>query len=353
MSILPAEDTTIGQNIVARWLNGECDILADQLGFTNKKSLARALRKYYPRSLQEMRMSKQLQAIHLVSNLPPAFKQPKSESWEDHLTTIKEMDKLIAFHHETPEEITITIDTQQPIAITYTADWQLGMFGVDYSSFQEDIEAIRVEDGLYCEIGGDGYQNIIQPSKTGSGHNQTPISVQKGLYVLTLKRLKESIKVVRTGNHNYWTTLAEGEDWDGELAKRFKLAYLKHIARIYWKVGNMIYPELALHKGRFSSSFNLTHVCKQYQRLYFPTARIIIVEHQHVSAMEQYRYNDQECVAIRPGTYAIYDDHAQQNGYFGAHVANPTVIMYPNEDRLVGFKDMREAIIYLRAVRAE
>ena len=56
-------------------------------------------------------------------------------------------------------------------------------------------------------------------------------------------------------------------------------------------------------------------------------------------------------MAIRTGTYGVYDDYAQQNGYFGSHVCNPTVIMFPDRDKLVGFKDMKDAIIYLRAVR--
>ena len=146
--------------------------------------------------------------------------------------------------------------------------------------------------------------------------------------------------------------MAEGEDWDAEIARKMKLVYLKHYAKIYWKVGEMVYPELALHKGRFNSSFNLTHTCKQYQRLYAPDARMVTVEHRHQAAIEQYRYNEKECVAIRPGTYAVYDDFAQQNGYFGAHVANPTVILYPHEDKIIGFKDMWDAVVYLRAVRS-
>jgi hypothetical protein len=113
----------------------------------------------------------------------------------------------------------------------------------------------------------------------------------------------------------------------------------------------MLYPILRLHKGRFNSSFNLTHACKQYQRLHFPEARIIVVEHQHVAAIDSYRYNENECVAIRTGTYAVYDDYAQQNGFFGSHVCNPTVVLYPKEDKIVGFKDMHDAVTYLRAVR--
>ena len=282
--------------------------------------------------------------------LPPAYKFSKSATFEEHIETIKRMDRLVAFHQRTPSEITISIDTDKPVVRAVTADWHLGMFGVDYDAFQRDVYFIRDEPLLKINIGGDGYHNIIQPSKMGSGHNQTPISVQKGLDVLTLKMLQDDIDSVRTGNHNYWDTLLTGEDWDMEITRKIKLLYLKHYGVVYYKVGKMVYPWLMLHKSRYNSSFNLTHNCKQNQRMYFPRARVIVIEHQHIAAIEQYRYDEKECIAIRPGTYAVYDDYAQQNGYFGAHVCNPAVVMFPNEDKLVGFKDMRDAVTYVRGL---
>lgn len=285
--------------------------------------------------------------------LPPAYKFSKSASFDEHIETIKQMDKLVAFHQRTPSEITVAIDTDKPVIRATTADWHLGMFGVDYDSFQSDVDFIRDEPLLKVNIGGDGYHNIIQPSKIGSGHNQAPISIQKGLYVLTLEKLKDKIDTIRTGNHNYWSALAEGEDWDMEITRKIKLLYLKHYAVVYYKVGKMVYPWLMMHKSRYNSSFNLTHNCKQNQRMFFPRARVVVVEHQHVAAIEQYQYDEKECVAIRPGTYAVYDDYAQQNGYFGAHVCNPAVVMFPNEDKLVGFKDMRDAVTYVKGLESK
>lgn len=276
----------------------------------------------------------------------------KSPTWEEHLEIIKGMDALVAYHHQPPSEIVIEVETELPIAVPFTADWHLGMPGCDYGSFGRDIDTIRDELGLYAFIGGDAFQNIIQSQKIGAGLQQVPVSVQRGLYVLSLKRIIDSILCIGTGNHNYWSVLAVGEDWDAELAKRLKLVYTKHAAIVHLKVGQQVYTILRLHKGRFNSSFNLTHSCKQYQRMYCPDARIVVVEHQHVAAMEEAQYNGRECIYIRPGTYGVYDDYAQQNGFFGAHVCNPTVILYPHEDRLVGIKDMHEAIIYLRAARA-
>ena len=72
--------------------------------------------------------------------------------------------------------------------------------------------------------------------------------------------------------------------------------------------------------------------------------------YQHIAEMNQYQYDGKECVAIRTGTYAVYDDYAQQGGFFGAHVSNPAVVMFPNEDKLVGFKDMRDAVTYVKGL---
>jgi len=335
----PEVDTPAYDRVVKQVESGEdYRLIADSLGMTFK-GFKDALRGY-----SITRKKSNFEGI-----LPPAYEFPESASWEEHLEVMQKMDNLIAFHQRVPSEITIEIDTKVPVARAISADWHLGAFGVDLISFRHDIETI-LREPIKVNVGGDGYHNIIQASKVGSSHNQTPISVQKGLFYLTLEKLISKIDTLRTGNHNYWTELLEGEDWDREIARKLKLLYMKHYGVVNYKVGDMVYPWLMIHKSRFNSAFNLTHSCKQNQRLYFPKARVVVTEHQHVAAIEQYQYDGKECIAIRPGTYLVYDDFAQQNGYFGTHICNPAVIMYPNKDKLVGFKDMYDAIEYVKAV---
>jgi hypothetical protein len=292
-------------------------------------------------------------AVAIYKSIPKPdeeFEFDKVIPWYEQIEIFKSMDRLVSLHEQTPSEVTIKIETDTPQIITYLADWQLGQNGVDYDSFRRDIQDIKNSTNLHCEVGGDGYQNIIQPSKIGSSHNQIPIAPQRGLFVLTLKELQDKVKILRTGNHNYWSTTAIGEDWEHELAHRLKLLYMKHVGIVNWQIGDMVYKEVAMHSSRFNSSFNQTHANKQHQRIDFPDARIIVVEHKHLADMEQYRYNNQECIAIRTGTYAIRDDYAAQWGFFGAHVSNPAVVLYPHEDRLVGFKDFHDAIVYLKGI---
>jgi len=294
---------------------------------------------------------KNFRALNRAVPIKSDYKLPPDSTWQEQIDVLVELNKLIAVHQERPTEISLVIPTTLPVAVTFFADEHIGAFGVDLPALKRDWSIVKEEPGLYSFQGGDGYHNIIQASKVGSSHNQAPISVQKAVYVNMLRDNKEKILCMGVGQHNYWTALLEGEDWDAELAQRLKIVYTKHGARINLKVGNVVYPILRLHKTQFNSAFNLTHTCKQYQRLHFPEARIIVAEDRHVADIEQYRYNEEECVAIRTGTYAVYDDWAQQGGYYGAHVCNPTVVLFPREDKLVGFKDMDDAIVYLRAVR--
>ena len=291
----------------------------------------------------------------LMTNLrripePDVFREPISPSLEDHIKAFKQSDSIVDFHQRVPFEWVFKIDTDLPVAVCNTADWQGGQHGVDYDQFAADHRAWLETQRLYLMVGGDCYQNIIQPAKMGSSHNQQQISAQRGFYVQSVKPIHEVGRLIAigTGNHNYWTALLTGEDWDMEFARRLGVAYTKHAAIIHIQVGEMDYPFLRLHQGRFNSSFNLTHTCKQHQRIDFPEARVVVVEHQHQPAMETYWYNQKQCVAIRTGTYAVYDDRALQYGFFGSRVSNPTVVLYPHEDKIVPFLNQYDAINYLK-----
>jgi len=317
---------------------GQLKQWAEEYGFANVHSFRRHMQKQGIKRTVE------------ITRTTDYALSPKA-TWEEHLAAIRGMDRLTAIHQRVPTEITITYDTNKPICLVFSADWQAGQFGVDYDAFETDMNAIKTEPGVFVDVGGDITQNIIQASKMNSAHNQTPIPVQLGLAYLTIKKLRDKINTLKTGNHDYWTTMLTGEDWLGETAKRLNVIYTKHGARINLRVGKQEYPYMSRHVGRYNSTFNLTHSNKQEQRLNYPWARFTVFEHLHVADVEQYRYGDRECAAFRTGTYAVYDDFAQQNGFYGAHVCNPAVILFPDRDKLVAFKDMHDAIIYLRAVR--
>jgi len=85
--------------------------------------------------------------------------------------------------------------------------------------------------------------------------------------------------------------------------------------------------------------------------MYQPDARVLIGEHKHTGDLEQYQYNGKESIAAQCGTYSVWDDHAQQWGFYGATICNPTILLWPFEDRILGFKNMYDAIEVLRSFR--
>ena len=286
-------------------------------------------------------------------DLPPVYQPPFDMTWQERLQVLKDINRATDTHHNIPRELSIEIKTELPIGICFSSDWQLGEPGVDYDSFENDINSLLATDGMSTAIGGDGYSNIIQPAKMGSSHNQAPIVAQKAFYYQTVERfaLVNKLLFVGTGNHNWFSYQMNGEDWDLEMSKRLKVVYTKHGALIYLKVGEMVYPIFRQHKGKYNSSTNLTNTCRQYQRIHFPDARIIVIEHDHVADVEQYTYNEKECAAIRTGTYAVRSDFALSNGFYGARVENPVVVLYPHEDRIVPFKRMQDGIEFLNYIR--
>jgi len=229
-----------------------------------------------------------------------------------------------------------------------SADWHLGASGMDYDGLLRDVNFISTLSNTKFILGGDNRNNIIQPSKMGSSHNQMPINLQNAAFYMIIKELQQHILAIGTGNHNFWTTFASGEDWDSELAHRLHLVYLKHRAYINLIVGEMAYPVLWMHKSRFNSSANLTNAGKKNQQMYYPNARIIITEHTHISDFEQYDYNKRSCVAMIPGSYNVRDDYAEMNGYGAPIPRNPCVILYPHEDKILPFASMYDGAKYVK-----
>jgi len=125
----PDEGTPAYDQVVARVERGDSYLtIADSLGMT-LKGLKDAFLNHGIRRKQS----------NYEGILPPAYKFPKSSSFEAHIEAMQQMDNLIAFHQRTPSEITIEVKTDKPIVRAVTADWHLGMFGVDLTAFKNDV----------------------------------------------------------------------------------------------------------------------------------------------------------------------------------------------------------------------
>ena len=259
----------------------------------------------------------------------------------------KIVERLIGYKTEVRAEI----KTSMPVVLVFTADWHLGSEGVDYESFDRDKKFMSETDNLYVYIGGDGTDNFIQASKISTSlHNQQPMLVQKALFKRTVEELKNKIVALGTGNHEWWSTDLTGVDDIKELTKNMGILYTQHGGMLKLTVGNIEYMIYRHHKYAYNSNFNLTHTVKRMWEFAPGDFDVGVVEHRHVASIEPFARHGQEKWGIRTGSYKVYDEYALQKGFYGVEVANPAVVLYPDEKRIVGFKYMEDAVKYLRGV---
>lgn len=270
-------------------------------------------------------------------------------SYDTLMNMVKSQSEILNPFMYTPFVMSNEITTDVPIALTFTADWHLGE-GTDWNAFDADINTIRDTDGLFAYAGGDLKENIMQPSKMGSSFTQDRLVVQNALMFRTLEKIQSKIVALGSGNHD-WEKLLTGADTVASLARSLKVVYTDVGGLFKLKVGNQEYKIFRTHKYRFNSSLNLCHTAKQCWRFGEFDADIVVVEHQHQAAVEPFNGHGVERIAVRTGTYKIYDDYARKHGFYSLKVNNPTVILFPDKRKIIPFLHMDEALICLNALR--
>ena len=268
-------------------------------------------------------------------------------TYEELIKFFKDQSRIFKQIVDTRQELNVTIPSDVPVIISFSGDWHLGSEGVDYETFDEDLDFISSTPNLYVMIGGDAIDNFIQPSKIGPALDQQPIIFQRALLEGAISKIREKVICIGTGNHNWWTKQAAGFDDTAEFAKKMNILYTGHGGFLNLTVGNQLYRIFRIHKTKFNSSFNPTHSLKQMWRTGIKDFDIGVGEHGHVPHIEVFRGHGKKKAAIKIGTYKVYDTYAIANGFFGVEIRTPCVILYPDKWDIIAFEDMREAVAVL------
>jgi len=275
------------------------------------------------------------------------FLKESMPDYQNLIALAKQESALMADQHFTPVITENEIVTDKPIALVFTADWHLGSLGVDYNQFDIDINLIENTPRVFTYIGGDMRENIIEPAKIGSSHNQQPIIRQSALFIRTLEKIKKKVIAVGAGTHD-WDILLSGFDTIKQLCEDLKVVYTDMGGLMNLRVGEQEYKIFRSHHYKFQSVLNLTHAAKQCWRLGEYDADMVCLEHRHVAAVEPFYGHGLERIAIRTGTYKTKDTYARTYGFYGLRVGNPTIILYPHERKMVPFLHMHDALAFLK-----
>ena len=154
-----------------------------------------------------------------------------------------------------------------------------------------------------------------------------------------------------TGNHTSWTEMLTGLDEVKSITDKLNLVYTEAGGLINLKVGNILYKIYRQHHYRFNSSFSPTHSVKQILRMGEADYDIGVLEHLHQSDMESFYWGGKFRIAIKTGSYKTDDEYARSRGFWGSNISNPSIILFPNEYKMLPFIDIKEAVSAYKGVK--
>lgn len=247
-------------------------------------------------------------------------------------------------------KFTATFDRNDPIAIAAKSDQHIAPgTPVDMARMRSDAEYVRDTPNLFSTWAGDGVDNHIKHrSATIAARSQPGDQWKHYDYLMLIER--EKLLALICGNHDAWTDQFAGVDMVKWLAEKNALCYAPDEARLTVKVGSQEYKIAFRHQYRMNSTFNQTHAVKQWQRLGDDAFDVGIIGHHHEPAIESFVYRGKECWAARPGSYQITSAYSRMYGYNSTYPTCPTFVLFPDKRKIVGFSDMRDAGVYLKAV---
>jgi hypothetical protein len=266
------------------------------------------------------------------------------ELWDRYeVSNARKIDK--ALNHS---QFKIKMDSSEPIGIAFVSDQHVsGDNCIDLKQMRLDAEFIAQTPRIYAILGGDGIDNHIKHrAATIAARTQPDDQLQMFDYYLQI--LSEKIAVMISGNHDHWTNQLAGVDVIRWLADKNKIRYSPHSAYIEWTVGRVLYRICIAHQYRFNSAMNQTHSPKQMLNFGEHDFDIGVVCHHHEPAQETFYRRGLTRWVARPGAYQVHSDYSAQYGYPTTHPTCPTVVLFPDSRKIIGFTDVREAAHYMR-----
>ena len=240
------------------------------------------------------------------------------------------------------------IPGNEPFAIAFPSDQHIALGPCDMRQMRIDAERIASTPRMAAVLCGDGVDNHIKHRAAVLSATDQP-DMQWMLYEHYMEILRDSIAVVVSGNHDYWSKQFAGVDMVARLAAAQKVAYSPDEAYLTASLGGAEYVIGVRHQYRMNSSFNQTHSVKQWLRNGMRQFDIGVIGHHHEHAQETCWIQGRMRWFARPGSYQISTSYSAQYGYCDSKPTTPTVVIYPQERQIVGFDTCHHAARWLRA----
>lgn len=274
------------------------------------------------------------------------------------LTTMIDYQDQLQAKSVSQKEATVTLRTDEPFAVAFTADWHVGSATVDYTKLWRHLKLILDVPNLYFGAVGDMMDNFVKAKiKSAMLHQLFGPQEQHDVLREIFRRIGHKCLFTTAGNHDDWTDSEAGIDIAASFYDSLQKApYLRHGGGITLDFAEGVsYRIYAKHKYSFNSRLNRTHAAKRMHEIESPYD-VGVLAHTHTPSTEHTdRWSGayaKQTIHIVTGTYKVEDGYAQANGYgASAQAVSPTVIFFPHEKRMIPFHNIEDAALVLQALK--
>jgi len=239
-----------------------------------------------------------------------------------------------------------------PIGILLATDIHYGSVKSDYELLKEHLDLIENTPNFFIVTNGDHVDNFNITGKwaTGVYENPLPPQIQTKAFIEKLEDLdrKGKLGVMSFGNHDDFGSVT-GYDWFDTFCTNLRAPVFKTGGLLHILHGKEQYNLALTHMYWGNSKLNPTNAAKRFWEHEYPEADIVFLGHTHQSEMLHWERGGKDRIAVIGGTYKTEDDYARKRG-IGGRGGSPgmCVVLYPNERRIVGFKDIHDAVNFVQ-----
>ena len=280
--------------------------------------------------------------------LPDDLEDPE-EIWRRVLGAQEKVEKIA----ERRSEQRITIPGDQPFGLAFLSDLHFGNMWTDYRQARKDADLVRDTEGLYAIFTGDGIDNWITGKLMSLQRDQViPFDHEVRLFKDWLSRLKQSLLVTVSGNHENWTKRLAGFDFVREYLKGTRALYDRHEVVFTLILGDAQWVVKVRHKWRWGSVFNPTHGIEVgWERTgHFD---IGVGGHTHIGTLiRPFLRDGTKRYAVLVGTYKT-GGYGRELGLAKPYGRGAAALIFYPDGRLFATEDLQTAIEFLSCLRSK
>ena len=223
------------------------------------------------------------------------------------------------------------------IALGFCGDWHLENINTDINALSRTIDTIVEIPHFYYGFTGDGMDNFIGGLAYGQYEATLPPRLGRKVFLKFLSKSRDKLIAMLSGDHEWFAEVQADLDIIGDFAEHLNVAYLGRGGDITIQANGFTYEVHMRHRFRFNSSYNPLHTCRQYLRFVDANKDIVVVAHNHISAISIEEFQNKPRVLVRSGTFKLTDRYADKKSYAPKTHPDRLPVVFLNLDR----KEMR------------